>query len=144
MTKYKNLTIEVTQEHIDEGVPNDCDDCAISLAFRDALVKVYGNKCLIWTKTSMSNGEVELQYSVEDVTTDANFAGESVFEAVNLDNNCFSIGEYKSEDLQYKIDAFVNEYDNNFLTSDGHTTMPLDDFTPRHCVPFTFDVGLPA
>jgi len=90
MTKYKKLTIEVTQKHIGEGLPNDCDSCAISLAFRDALVKVYGNQCLVWTKTSMSDGEVELQYSIKDDLT-LDISGE-------VDTR---IGEYKSED--YKI-----------------------------------------
>jgi len=128
MTKYKKLTVEVTQEHIDEGIPNDCDSCAVSLAFSDALVKVYGNQCLV--KTSMSDGEVELRYSIDNLA----IAGNSVFEAVNLDN--------ETVNLQYKIDAFVNEYDNSFLSSHGHNTMPLADFTPRYCVPFTFDVEI--
>jgi len=128
MTKYKNLTVEVTQEHIDEGTPINCNECAISLAFNDALVKTYGSQCLV--TTSMSNGEVTITYSL----------GEGLFEDVNLKEY---VDDFTSN-LQYKIDAFVNEYDNNFLSSHGHNTMPLADFTPRYCVPFTFDVRLPV
>ena len=128
MTEYKKHTIEVTQEHIDEGVPNSCTDCAISLAFKDALVKAYGSQKYL-VRTEMSNGEVSLSY--------------------NHDGNIFGVNlkEYVDDftsNLQYKIDAFVNEYDNNFLSSHGHNTMPLADFTPRYCVPFTFDVRLPV
>ncbi len=30
-------TIQVTQKHIDEGVPGECDRCPIALAMHDAL-----------------------------------------------------------------------------------------------------------
>jgi len=131
MTKYKKHTIEVTQKHIDEGVPTSCTECAISLAFKDSLLKTLNvknfNNCLV--RTEMSNGEVSLSYSHDG----------SIF-GVNLKEY---VDDFTSN-LQYKIDAFVNEYDNNFLSSHGHNTMPLADFTPRYCVPFTFDVRLPV
>jgi hypothetical protein len=124
MTKYKNLTIEVTQEHINEGTPINCNGCAMSLAFNDALVKAYGSQYLV--RTEMSNGEVSLSYS----------HGGSIFGA-NLDSGIIN--------LQYKLDAFVNEYDNNFVTrGTDESTMPRDGFTPKHCVPWTFDVRLPV
>ena len=123
MIKYKKHTIEVTQKHIDEGVPTSCTDCAISLAFKDSLVKANVNNCLV--QTNMSDGEVQLQYTHDG----------SIFGA-NLDSDIIN--------LQYKLDAFVNEYDNNFLSSHGHNTMPLANFIPKHCVPFTFDVRLPV
>jgi len=132
MTKYKKHTIEVTQKHIDEGVPTSCTDCAISLAFKDSLVKANVNNCLV--RTNMSDGEVQLSYSHDEI----------IFGA-NLDNNCFSVGEYRSEDLQDKIDAFVKEYDDNFITrGTDESTIPRDKFTPKHCIPFTFDVSLPV
>jgi len=125
MTKYKKLTVEVTQEHINKGTPVHCNDCAMSLAFSDALLKVYSSECLVTTK--MSNGEVSLEYVVDSNGCEL---------TANLDSDIIN--------LQYKIDAFVNEYDNSFLSSHGHNTMPLADFTPRYCVPFTFDVRLPV
>jgi len=128
MTKYKNLTVEVTQEHINKGTPVNCNDCAMSLAFRGALVKAYGSQQYL-VRTEMSNGEVSLSYS-----HDGNIFGVNLKEYVD---------DFTSN-LQYKIDAFVNEYDNNFLSSHGHNTMPFDDFTPRYCVQFTFDVRLPV
>jgi hypothetical protein len=132
MTKYKKHTIEVTQEHIDGGIPTSCTECAISLAFKDSLVKAYGGQYLV--DANMSNGEVSLHYSRD---------GGDVFGA-NLDNNCFSVGEYKSEDLQDKIDAFVDEYDTRFVNKETEFTTPKEGFTPKHCVPFTFDVSLPV
>ena len=125
MTKYKNLTVEVTQEHINKGTPVHCNDCAMSLAFSDALLKVYSSECLVTTR--MSNGEVSLEYLVDS-------------------NGCELIANLDSDiiNLQYKLDAFVNEYDNNFLANDGHNTMPLANFIPKHCVPWTFDVRLPV
>jgi hypothetical protein len=125
MVKYKNLTVEVTQEHINEGTPVNCNECAMSLAFNDALVKAYGSQCLV--TTSMSDGEVSLKYCVDS---------KGYLLTAILDSDIIN--------LQYKIDAFVNEYDNNFLANDGHNTMPLANFTPKHCVPFTFDVRLPV
>ena len=129
MTKYKKHTIEVTQKHIDEGVPTSCTECAISLAFKDSLLKTLNvknfNNCLV--RTEMSNGEVSLEYVVDSNGCEL---------TANLDSDIIN--------LQYKIDAFVNEYDNSFLSSHGHNTMPLADFTPRYCVPFTFDVRLPV
>ena len=88
-----------------------------------ALVKANINNCLV--QTNMSDGEVQLQYTHDGI----------IFGA-NLDNNCFSVGEYRSEDLQDKINAFVKEYDDS--------TIPRDKFIPKHCVPFTFDVSLPV
>ena len=129
MTKYKKLTVEVTQEHINKGVPTNCTDCAMSLAFSDALLKINDNKCLVTTR--MSNGEVTITYSKAKI---------GLFEDVNLKEY---VDDFTSN-LQYKIDAFVNEYDNSFLSSHGHNTMPLADFTPRYCVPFTFDVRIPV
>jgi len=129
MIKYKNLTVEVTQEHINKGTPVHCNDCAMSLAFSDALLKINDNKCLVTTR--MSNGEVTITYSKAKI---------GLFEDVNLKEY---VDDFTSN-LQYKIDAFVNEYDNSFLSSHGHNTMPLADFTPRYCVPFTFDVRLPV
>ena len=129
MTKYKKLTVEVTQEHINKGTPVHCNDCAMSLAFSDALLKINDNKCLVTTR--MSNGEVTITYSKAKI---------GLFEDVNLKEY---VDDFTSN-LQYKIDAFVNEYDNSFLSSHGHNTMPLADFTPRYCVPFTFDVRLPV
>ena len=127
MIKYKKHTIEVTQEHIDGGIPTNCTECAISLAFKDSLLKTLDvknfNNCLV--QTNMSNGEVQLQYTHDGI----------IFGA-NLDSDIIN--------LQYKLDAFVNEYDNNFLANDGHNTMPLANFIPKHCVPFTFDVSLPV
>jgi len=129
MTKYKNLTVEVTQEHIDEGTPINCNECAISLAFNDALVKTYGSQCLV--TTSMSNGEVTITYSL----------GEGLFEDVNLKEY---VDDFTSN-LQYKIDAFVKEYDNNFIPRGySESTIPKDKFIPKHCVPWTFDVRLPV
>ena len=90
MIKYKKHTIEVTQKHIDEGIPTSCTDCAISLAFKDSLVKANVNNCLV--QTNMSDGEVQLQYTHDG----------SIFGA-NLDSDIIN--------LQYKIDAFVKEYD---------------------------------
>ena len=127
MIKYKKHTIEVTQKHIDEGVPTSCTDCAISLAFKDSLVKANVNNCLV--QTNMSDGEVQLQYTHDGIIFGANL------------NSFF---DDFTPNLQDKINAFVNEYDNNFLSSHGHNTMPLADFTPRYCVPFTFDVRLPV
>jgi hypothetical protein len=124
MTKYKKHTIEVTQKHIDEGSPTSCNGCALSLAFHDSLVKAYGSQ-KYRVITNMSDGDVSLHYSHDGI----------IFGA-NLDSDIIN--------LQYKIDAFVNEYDNNFLANDGHNTMPLANFTPKHCVPFTFDVRLPV
>ena len=124
MIKYKKHTIEVTQKHIDEGVPTSCTDCAISLAFKDSLVKANVNNCLV--QTNMSDGEVQLQYTHDG----------SIFGA-NLDSDIIN--------LRYKIDAFVKEYDDNFITrGTDESTMPRDGFTPKHCVPWTFDVRLPV
>ena len=138
MTKYKKHTIEVTQKHIDEGVPNSCTDCALSLAFKDSLGKAYSlvkvnvNHCLV--RTNISDGEVQLSYSHNGI----------IFGA-NLDNNCFSVGEYRSEDLQNKINAFVDEYDTRFIKfASGKLNGCREGFTPKHCVPFTFDVRLPV
>jgi len=123
MIKYKKHTIEVTQEHIDEGVPTSCTDCAISLAFKDSLVKANVNSCLV--QTNMSDGEVQLQYTHDGI----------IFGA-NLDSDIIN--------LQYKIDAFVKEYDDNFITrGTDESTIPRDKFIPKHCVPWTFDVRLP-
>ena len=128
MTKYKKHTIEVTQEHIDEGVPTSCNGCAISLAFKESLVRATGNNCLV--RTEMSNGEVSLSYS-----HDGNIFGANLKEYVD---------DFTSN-LQYKIDAFVKEYDDNFVTrGTDELTIPRDGFTPKHCVPFTFDVRLPV
>ena len=125
MTKYKKHTIEVTQKHIDEGVPTNCNDCAISLAFKDSLVKAYGSQ-KYRVITNMSDGDVSLHYSHDGI----------IFGA-NLDSDIIN--------LQYKIDAFVKEYDDNFVTrGTDESTMPRDGFTPKHCVPFTFDVRLPV
>jgi hypothetical protein len=97
----------------------------MSLAFNDALVKAYGSQYLV--RTEMSNGEVSLSYSRD---------GGDVFGA-NIDSDIIN--------LQYKLDAFVNEYDNNFVTrGTDESTIPRDGFTPKHCVPFTFDVSLPV
>jgi len=127
MIKYKKHTIEVTQEHIDEGVPTSCTDCALSLAFKDSLVKVNVNNCLV--QTNMSDGEVQLQYTHDGIIFGANL------------NPFF---DDFTPNLQDKINAFVKEYDNSFISCLWSNTMPLADFTPRYCVPFTFDVGLPV
>jgi len=132
MTKYKKHTIEVTQKHIDEGVPTSCTDCAISLAFKDSLLKTLNvknfNNCLV--RTEMSNGEVSLSYSHDG----------SIF-GVNLKEY---VDDFTSN-LQYKIDAFVKEYDNNFIPRGySESTIPKDKFIPKHCVPWTFDVRLPV
>jgi len=129
MTKYKNLTIEVTQEHINKGVPTNCSDCAISLAFSDALLKVYSSECLVMTR--MSDGEVSLGYLVDS-------------NGCELTANLGKLNN-KYKNLQYKIDAFVDEYDTRFVTrGTDESTIPREGFTPKHCVPFTFDVGLPV
>jgi len=126
MIKYKNLTVEVTQEHINKGTPVHCNDCAMSLAFSDALLKVYSSECLVTTK--MSNGEVSLEYVVDSNGCEL---------TANLDSDIIN--------LQYKLDAFVKEYDDNFVTrGTDESTIPRDKFTPKHCVPFTFDVSLPV
>jgi len=119
MTKYKKLTIEVTQEHIDEGTPVNCNECAISLAFKDSLVKANVNNCLV--QTNMSDGEVQLQYTHNGIIFGANL------------NSFF---DDFTPNLQDKINAFVKEYDDS--------TIPRDKFTPKHCVPWTFDVRLPV
>ena len=128
MTKDKKLTVEVTQEHINKGTPVHCNDCAMSLAFSDALLKINDNKCLVTTR--MSNGEVTITYSHDGI----------IF-GVNLKEY---VDDFTSN-LQYKIDAFVKEYDDNFVTrGTDESTMPRDGFTPKHCVPWTFDVRLPV
>ena len=119
MIKYKKHTIEVTQKHIDEGVPTSCTDCAISLAFKDSLVKANVNNCLV--QTNMSDGEVQLQYTHDGIIFGANL------------NSFF---DDFTPNLQDKINAFVKEYDDS--------TIPRDKFTPKHCVPWTFDVRLPV
>ena len=127
MIKYKKHTIEVTQEHIDGGIPTNCTECAISLAFKDSLLKTLNvknfNNCLV--RTEMSNGEVSLSYSHDG----------SIFGA-NLDSDIIN--------LQYKLDAFVDEYDTRFVNRGTEFTIPREGFTPKHCVPWTFDVRLPV
>jgi len=128
MTKYKKHTIEVTQKHIDEGVPTSCTECAISLAFKDSLLKTLDvknfNNCLV--QTNMSDGEVQLQYIHDGI----------IFVAT-LDSDIIN--------LQYKLDAFVKEYDENFIPRGySESTIPKDKFIPKHCVPWTFDVRLPV
>jgi len=128
MIKYKKHTIEVTQKHIDEGVPTSCTECAISLAFKDSLLKTLDvknfNNCLV--QTNMSDGEVQLQYIHDGI----------IFVA-NLDSDIIN--------LQYKLDAFVKEYDENFIPRGySESAIPKDKFIPKHCVPWTFDVRLPV
>ena len=126
MTKYKKHTIEVTQKHIDEGTPINCNDCAMSLAFKDALVKAYGSQKYL-VRTEMSNGKVSLSYSHNG----------NIFAATLFDSGIIN--------LQDKLNAFVKEYDGNFVAQGtDESTIPRNKFTPKHCVPWTFDVRLPV
>ena len=117
------MKIQVTEKHIQKGVPEHCTKCAISLALQDAL-------------------EGYNLFDVEVTIKDYNHnTGEFKFvfrEHLNEKDSQYTNYTISQTD-ERNVNHFINEFDTFGYSSDRRESIPCDDIV--HAKPFTFELG---
>ena len=117
------MKIQVTEKHIQKGVPEHCTKCAISLALQDAL-------------------EGYNLFDVEVTIKDYNHnTGEFKFvfrEHLNEKDSQYTNYTISQTD-ERNINHFVNEFDTFGYDMVLQESIPCDDVV--HAKPFTFELG---
>ena len=117
------MKIQVTEKHIQKGVPEHCTKCAITLALQDAL-------------------EGYNLFDVEVTIKDYNHnTGEFKFvfrEHLNeKDSQCTSYTISQTDAVN--VNHFINEFDTFGYSNDRRESIPCPEAV--HAKPFTFELG---
>jgi len=127
------LKVKVTDEHIKNGTPDSCSKCAMALAIQSAIDR----DGIPWS-ASVSFDFLKKEASI----------GLSAWEWWRKREGVKSCSVVKAkypyeENNQIKINYFVKEYDENFVSREEDiegTTVTRNGFIPIHCKPFEFEL----
>ena len=117
------MKIQVTEKHIRKGVPEHCNQCAISLALQDAL-------------------EGYNLFEVEVITDYNNYNnGQFKFNLKeHLSTDKFQFTDYTiSQTDAVNVNHFINEFDTFGYSNDRRESISYPEAV--HVKPFTFELG---
>ena len=115
------MKIQVTENHIKKGMPDNCTKCAISLALKDALEGY--NLFEVEVTTDIANGEFKF-----------------IFREQRNPREGYQKTDYTiSQTDAVNVNHFINEFDTFDYDNKKRESIPCPEVV--HVKPFTFELG---